>query len=142
MDLRDDPEYRSLKDDASQVSSLHEAVDYAGGWAPVRHAAGYVVQRAAPLAMGLLASGGGVPMGIAAGAAVPGAVKSLHDALPLPQNRNSMIRQAGAPARQDFYNDLNRGRYVSAASDFVRANGLTLGQFLKDLVPPIPDSPQ
>lgn len=138
MDLRDDPEYQSLRNNASQVSSLQEAVDYAGGWAPLRHAAGYAVQRVAPLAMGVLAAGGGVPQGIALGAMAPGAAKSLYDALPLPQNRETPIRQVGAQARQDFYNDLNRGRYVSAASDFVRANGLTLGQFIKDATPFIP----
>lgn len=133
-----DPEINNLRGYLSRVADLNDAAHYSGGWAPVKSAMGYLAQRAAPVALGALAGGGGIPMGVAVGAMIPGAAKSLYDAMPLPGHGNTPIRQVGAQARQDFYNDMDRGRYVSAASDFVQANGLTLGQFLKDLVPPIP----
>jgi hypothetical protein len=133
-----DPEINNLRAYVSRAADLNDAAHYSGGWAPFKHAAGYIAQRAAPIAMGALAGGGGIPTGVALGAMIPGAAKSLYDALPLPSNQNTPIRQAGAVERQNFYNDVDRGRYVSAGADFLRANGLTLGQFIKDLVPPVP----
>jgi len=89
--------------------------------------------------MGILGGGGGIPGAMALGAMVPQAAKSVYDALPLPGHENTPIRQAGAPYRRDFYNDLNRGSYGRAINDALLASGMTLGRFLNDLPPPIPD---
>lgn len=126
-------------DPVGVASDVNDAVAYSGGWAPVAHAAGYLAKRATPLAMGVLGAGGGIPGAVAAGALVPGALKSLYDALPIPGNAQTPIRQAGAAYRQDFYNDLNRGNYGRAVNDALIASGLTLGRFINDLPPVTPD---
>lgn len=125
-------------DPFSVAFDVKDAVDYSGGLTPFRHAAGAVASRAAPIALGVLGAAGGVPLGMAVGSVIPQAAKSLYDALPLPQNRDTPIRQAGAGYRQDFYNNLNRGNYGYAARDALMASGMTLGQFLNDLPPPVP----
>jgi len=117
---------------------VNDAAAYSGGWAPVGHAAGYAAHRLAPLALGVLGAGGGIPTGVALGSMVPQAAKSLYDALPLPGHENTPIRQAGAASRQDFYNNLNRGNYGHAVKDALLASGMTLGQFIRDLPPPVP----
>lgn len=125
-------------DPFSLAFDVNDAAAYAGGWAPLKHAAGYAAHRAAPLALGVLGAAGGVPAGVAVGSMIPQAAKSLYDALPLPGHENTPIRQIGAPYRQDFYNDLNRGNYGRAVKDALIASGLTLGQFINDLPPPAP----
>lgn len=121
------------------ASDVNDAVGFSGGWAPIAQMAGYAARRASPLALGILGAAGGVPSAMAAGAMVPGAAKSLYDALPIPGNEGTPIRQAGAAYRQDFYNDLNRGNYGRAVNDALLASGVTLGRFLHDLPPAIPD---
>lgn len=117
---------------------VNDATAYSGGWSPVTRVAGHMAGRFAPLALGVLGAGGGVPAATAFGAVVPQALKSVYDAMPLPGNVDTPIRRAGAGYRQDFYNDLNRGNYGRAVKDALIASGLTLGQFIRDLPPPVP----
>lgn len=122
------------------ASDVNDAVGFSGGWAPVAQVAGYMARRhLSPLAMGILGAGGGYPAAAAIGAMIPQAAKSAYDALPIPGNEATPIRQAGAAYRRDFYNDLNRGNYGRAVNDALLASGVTLGRFLNDLPPPIPD---
>lgn len=121
------------------ASDVNDAVGYSGGWGPIAQGAAFYAHRAAPLVLGALGAGGGIPTGLALGAVVPGAAKSVYDALPLPGNRQTPIRQAGAGYRRDFYNDLNRGNYGRAVNDALLASGMTLGRFLADLPPPVPE---
>ena len=59
MDPQDrDPEVGTLRGYVSRAADLNDAAHYSGGWAPFKHAAGYIAQRAAPIAMGALAGGG------------------------------------------------------------------------------------
>lgn len=125
-------------DPFSVAFDVHDAATYSGGLTPFKQAAGYAASRAAPLTLGLLGAAGGVPAGVAIGSVIPQAAKSVYDALPLPGHENTPIRQAGAPYRQDFYNDLNRGNYGHAVKDALLASGMTLGQFIRDLPPPVP----
>jgi len=126
-------------DPVGVASDVNDAVNFSGGWAPIAHAAGLVARRYSPFAMGALSMGGGIPGAMAAGAMIPQAAKSLYDALPLPGHENTPIRQAGASYRRDFYNDLDRGNYGRAINDALLASGMTLGRFINDLPPPIPE---
>lgn len=126
-------------DPTAVAADANKVVAQSGGWAPIAQTAGYLAGRAAPFALGALGAGGGIAGGLAIGSLIPGAARSLYNALPLPGNENTPIRQAGAAYRQDFYNDLSRGKYGHAVNDALMASGLTLGRFISDLPPAIPD---